>query len=96
VRSVELHVAEHGLVLAREQPVVAAVLLIGQPDRELGAGRDLVADDRLLANRRPDDRIAAGAERVEQPSRSQRSMTKPVWLMLRAPHRAVYGVRVTK
>ncbi len=60
-------VAEQRRVVAAAQPVVAAVLLVGPARGQVSARAKLVVDDRLLAHRRSHDRVAAGAEGVEEP-----------------------------
>ena len=59
-------ITEQGLVLAPPEPVVAAVLLVGPPDRQIAAARNLVIDDRLLTNGGSDDRVAPGGEGAQQ------------------------------
>ena len=59
-------VAEQRLVVPAAQAIVASVLLIGPPDRQIGCRRDLVVDDRLLPDRWSDDRVSAPRDRPEQ------------------------------
>ena len=60
------HVAEQRLVLAADEAVGAAVLLVGPASGQVVARRQLVVDDRLIANRRADHGEAAAPQRVEE------------------------------
>ena len=59
-------VAEQRLVVAARQPVVAAVLLVGDAARQVVDGFNVIVDDRLVADRRTDDTILPLAKRCEQ------------------------------
>ena len=58
--------AEQRLVLAALQAVAPGLLLVGPAGGQLGAAIDLVVDDRAVAGRRPDDRIAMFCKTFEQ------------------------------
>ncbi len=60
-------VAEQGVVVASHQPVVPALLLVRPSRRQIGAGAQLVVDDRPLTHARSDDRVATLCQRREQP-----------------------------
>ena len=68
-------IAEQGLVVATAEPVVAAVLLVGPADRKIRRPADLVIHDRVVANRRSDDRVAWRVSAPNNSSKSLRSMT---------------------
>jgi hypothetical protein len=57
--------AEAGLVVAALEPVGAAVLVLGPPDRQRVGARDLLVDDRAITDRGADDRVPPAAQRVE-------------------------------
>jgi hypothetical protein len=59
-------VAEQRLVVAGEKSIPTPVLLVGPADGEIGSHGDLVIDDRTVANRRADDRVAATAQLREE------------------------------
>ena len=59
-------VAEQRLVGAALDAVGAAVLDVGPARRQIGDACDVVEDDRGVAQRRPDDAIAAAGERRDQ------------------------------
>ena len=59
-------IAEQGLVVPAPESVVAAVLLVGQANRQIRRAADLVIHDRVIANGRTDNRVPVARERGEQ------------------------------
>ena len=74
-------VAEQRLIIAAYEPVGPAVLLVGPAARQVVDGGDVVIDDRLVADRRADNTVAALPERIEQdlePIGSQDSLLRGI------------------
>ena len=59
-------VPEAGLVGSPLEPVAAAVLPVGPADGKLRRRLEVVVDDRPVPDGRPEDAVAAGAERADQ------------------------------
>lgn len=66
-------IPEQRIVVAPAEPVGSSFLLVGPPDGEVIEGRDLVVDDRVLADSRAHDGIAPSAEGIEE-------LLHPRWL----------------
>ena len=58
--------AEERLVVALVEPVGAALLLVGQPLGQVGGRGDLLVDDRPVADRRADHRVAPLGQSCDQ------------------------------
>ncbi len=61
-------IAEQRIVVAPDQPVMPALLLVGPAARQIGEPGDVVVDDRPVAHRRPEDAEAAPAQGIEERS----------------------------
>src|SRR5690606_9478574 len=59
-------IAEEGAVVAPVQAIAAAVLLVGPAGGQVGDAVDVVIDDRLVAEPRPEDAIALRRERADE------------------------------
>src|SRR5271165_4389779 len=59
-------VAEKGIIGAALDAVSAAVLDVGPASREVGDTLNIVEEDRLIAEGRPDDAVAAPRQRFDQ------------------------------
>ena len=59
-------IAEERLVVAADDTVVSAVLLVGPAFGQVGDRVDIVVDDRLVAQRRPENAVAARLQRGEK------------------------------